>query len=307
MAHRERSSAFTIVLLAAGMALFGSATPISKLVGKELPIFTASALRVALGALTLLPFVISGLRHDMAAIARRDWLVMGLIALFGMAGFTSFLFLGMKLVSGVAGSIVMSFTPALTALAAYLFLGAALGTRRLAAVALGVAGVAVMAAFRSDFGAGSDGGDFLLGVILVFAAICCEASYTLLGKTVTRRVDPVLTAFLGSVLSLPLFLALAATEIGRFHPGAVSTASWLALAWWGIGTLGAGSALWYSGVARSAGTTAAGFMAVMPASALILSYALLGEPFHALHLVGIGLVMGSVGIMSWVHAEGESH
>jgi drug/metabolite transporter (DMT)-like permease len=141
----------------------------------------------------------------------------------------------------------------------------------------------------------------------VFAAICCEASYTLLGKRVTERVDPVLTAFLGSVLSLPLFLALAASEIGRFDPAAVSTASWLALAWWGIGTLGAGSALWYSGVSRASGTTAAGFMAVMPATALILSYALLGEAFHPIHLVGIALVLGSVGIMSWVHATGESH
>ena len=39
-------------------------------------------------------------------------------------------------------------------------------------------------------------------------------------------------------------------------------------------------------------------MAIMPASALLLSYFLLGEAFHTVHLLGIALVLGSVGIMS---------
>ena len=77
--------------------------------------------------------------------------------------------------------------------------------------------------------------------------------------------------------------------------------SWLALLWWGVATLGVGSALWYRGVSRAEGTTAAGFMAVMPASALLLSYVLLGEAFHMIHLAGIALVAGSVGLMSWAH------
>jgi drug/metabolite transporter (DMT)-like permease len=43
---------------------------------------------------------------------------------------------------------------------------------------------------------------------------------------------------------------------------------------------------------------AAGFMAVMPVSALILSYVLLGETFRWMHLAGFGLALAGVLLMS---------
>ena len=65
----------------------------------------------------------------------------------------------------------------------------------------------------------------------------------------------------------------------------------------------AGSAFWYSGLARAEGTTAAGFMSIMALSALVLSYGLLGEPFKLIHIPGIALVLASIGLMSWVHVS----
>ncbi|WP_353642481.1 DMT family transporter [Mesorhizobium sp. WSM2239] len=68
------------------------------------------------------------LHHDrshpvgIARLERRDWLLIGLIALFGMFGFTALMLYGMQLVSGVVGATIMSTTPAVTALGAILFL-----------------------------------------------------------------------------------------------------------------------------------------------------------------------------------------
>lgn len=301
------SRAVGILYLLAGMTLFGSATPISKMVGEGFPIFTASFLRVLLGALTLLPFVYADFRTEVSKITRGDWLYLSLISLFGMVGFTLFLIYGMRFISGVAGSIIMSFTPALTALAAWLFMRSPLGWRKIIAITFGVVGIIVLNVFKEQFGE-SQSRYFYLGVVLVLLAISCEAVYTLIGKKATEHLPPVLTSFLACVLSLPLFLILAATDFADMDLTAVPAQSWLALLWWGVGTLGAGSALWYSGVSRAEGTTAAGFMAIMPASALLLSYFLLGEAFHPIHLVGIALVMGSVGLMSWVHMTmGQEH
>lgn len=296
-----RDKARGILLLAGGMALFGSATPISKLVGEGLPVFTASLLRVALGAVSLLPFVLGDLARQTRALSRSDWGYLSLISLFGMVGFTVFLIYGMKFVSGVAGSIVMSFTPALTALAAFVFMGSPMDWRRTLAVGLGVAGVVVINVFKGQFD-GGDAPDFYLGVLLVLAAIACEACYTLLGKKATEHLPPLFTSFMASAMSIPAFALLALIDFGQVDLAAVSATSWGALLWWGIGTLGAGSALWYSGVSRAEGTTAAGFMAVMPLSALALSYLLLGEPFRPIHALGIALVLASVALMSWVHA-----
>lgn len=301
--HTEGGKALGVAYLLTGMAVFGSATPVSKLVGEGLPIFTASLLRVLLGALFLLPFVVKDLRGEVARIARRDWGYLCLVALFGMVGFTVFLIYGMKMVSGVTGSIVMSFTPALTAVAAFLFMGSPLGWRKILAIALGLVGLIVVNFFKGSFGA-TESASFYLGTALVLLAIACEAAYTLIGKKATADIPPLLASFLACVLALPLFLGLVAIDIAQADFAEISAASWAALLWWGLGTLGLGSALWYSGLARAEGTTAAGFMAIMPISALLLSYLLLGEAFHPIHLLGIALVLGSVGLMSWVHMTG---
>lgn len=290
-----------IVFLFVGMALFGSATPISKLVGEGFPVFTASTMRVLLGSLALLPFVARDLRANVASLTRQAWIEIGLISLFGMVGFTVFLIYGMKFITGVAGSIIMSTTPAITALGAFLFLQSPLDWRRILAIVFGVAGIVIINVFRQDFD-DPDTPYFYLGVVLVLLAISCEAIYTLMGKKATETLDPLFTSFMSCVLSIPLFVILAfAIDYSAADFSTVPAASWYALLWWGVGTLGAGSAFWYSGLARAEGTTAAGFMSVMALSALVLSYVLLGESFKPIHVPGIVLVLASIGLMSWVH------
>lgn len=287
-----------------GMAVFGSATPISKIVGSEMPILSASLLRVILAALVLLPFVIKNLTQELKKIDAKGWFHIALIAAFGMVGFTVFLIWGMKSVSGVVGSLIMSLAPALTGLASYYFLDAPLGKKRILALLLGLGGLVIMSIFGKKFGFEHSAAAYL-GAGLVFLAICCEAVYTVFGKKVTDSVPPLLVTFLATLLSIPLFLFLAILNVDTWDWSAISTRTWYSLAWWGAGTLGLGSALWYCGLARAEGSTAAGFMSVMPMSALLLSYFLLGESFHAVHLLGFAFVLGSVGLMSWVHVHGD--
>jgi drug/metabolite transporter (DMT)-like permease len=152
-------------------------------------------------------------------------------------------------------------------------------------------------------GGGASGGGLGLGTLLVFAAVCCEAAYTLLGKQVSRSADPIVVAFLAAALAVPAFVPLAWWQWERFAPHEVGAAGWLALGWYGAGTLALGTWLWYSGVARVEGTVAAGFMGVMPASALILSYVLLREPFRWIHLAGFAVVAAGVLLVSSEHAR----
>jgi drug/metabolite transporter (DMT)-like permease len=51
------------------------------------------------------------------------------------------------------------------------------------------------------------------------------------------------------------------------------------------------------------GSIAAAFMGLMPVSALVLSYLLLGESFRWAHLAGFGVVFAGVLLMSWEHAR----
>lgn len=293
--------AATYAQLALGMAAFGSATPVSKIVTQAMPVFVGSALRVGIGALCLLPFIWNR-RTEIADLDRTDWIRVAVIALFGMFGFSALMLYGMRMVSGVAGAIVMSTAPAVTAAASMIFLKDAPSWRKFAAIALAVIGVGILN-LGGGGGTGSDRAAMLLGIALVFAAVCCESVYTLVGKTASERIDPVLVAFLAAALSLPLFIPLAIWQWSQFDLSGMDAGRWTALLWYGAGTLALGSWLWYQGVAKAEGSIAAGFMGVMPASALILSYVLLGEDFQLVHLAGFATVFAGVLLISWEHAR----
>lgn len=288
--------------LALGMAVFGSATPVSKIVTGAMPVFVGSALRVGIGALVLAPFAAKH-RHQLRDLGWRDWGLIGVIALFGMFGFSALMLYGMKMVSGVVGSVIMSTTPAVTAAASMIFLGDSPTWRKLGAIALAVAGVLLLHVSGSGSGDAADTGDIVIGSLLVFGAVCCEAIYTLVGKKASERADPVLVACIAAALSIPLFLPFAIWQLRDFDLASVDWTGWGAVAWYGAGTLALGSWLWYAAIARVEGAVAAGFMGVMPASALVLSYILLGEAFRWMHLAGFAVVFAGVLLMSWEHAR----
>ncbi|MEO3432621.1 DMT family transporter [Inquilinus sp. CAU 1745] len=302
----KASTSSTVYLqLALGMTAFGSATPVSKIVTAAVPVFVASALRVTIGALVLAPFALRNWRQ-VKGFGRREWLLVAFISLFGMFGFSALMLYGMSMISGVVGAIVMSTTPAVTAAASMLFMGDRPTWRKLTAVTLAVGGVLILHLGRQGSGGGSGGGGnggLLLGSGLVFGAVCCETAYTLLGKKMSESVDPVLVAFLAAVISIPVFLPFALWQWGSFAVAETSGRVWAALLWYGAGTLALGTWLWYSGLAKAEGAVAAGFMGLMPVSALVLSYLLLDEPFRWLHLLGFGTVFVGVLLMSWEHAR----
>lgn len=286
--------------LFAGMALFGSGTPVSKIVTRAFPVFIASGLRMALAALTFIPFIII-YRKKLSRLSKKDYFLITVIALVGMFGFSIFMLYGMKMVSGVVGSIVMSTTPAITALASFIFLRERLGWRKSLAIALAVAGVLTI--HLSGSNSSSDSSSPVLGSLLIFGAVCSEAAYTLLGKKVSDDADPVLIAGLSSLLALLLFAPFVIYQWRGFDAGKPSATDWVALLWWGAGTLALGTVLWYRGVSQVEGSIAAGFMGVMPVSALVLSYLLLGEPFEWVHVAGFAFVMGGVILIAWAHSR----
>lgn len=312
----RRSRVGSYALLAGGMALFGSATPVSKVVGRDFPAMLASGLRMATAAAVLIPALVvlqrgsaqsrgEDSRHFVPSLNRRDWLLLAGIAGIGTVGFTLFLFYGLRIVPGAVGAIVMAMTPAVTALGAVVFLHNHLDRWTAAGIALAVGGVVAVNLGGGGGGGVGHGGEsgtaasIWLGSLLVFGAVCCEATYTLLGKRLGADLSPVQIAALASVLAGALFAPLAIWQGIGFSWEEPSWTSWLALCWWGAGTMGLGSVLWFRGMMQVAGTTASGFMAVMPVSALLLSYVVLGEPFSWMHVIGMAGVLGGIAAVTY--------
>ena len=297
MKAAESRSKITYVMLFFGMALFGSATPLSKLVTKAFPVFIAGGLRVLPAFLVLLPFIkISNLKNYKG---RDRWLLL-LIALFGVLGFTAFMLYGMKLVSGVTGSVVMSMTPAVTAILSIIFFKDEVTWKKMLALALAVGGVLIL---QTRGGGQGQNHHFWLGIVLILAAVCCEAAYTLIGKALTKNYPPEEISGLSALIAVLCFIPFCIWQYPQLHFEKVDTADWLYLAAYGLIMMGLGSVLWYKGLSKVEGSVAASFMGIMPISALLLSYVLLHEPLQWLHLAGFALVFSGVLLMISVHRE----
>jgi len=282
--------ASTALALAFGMVLFGSATPLARLVTADLPPLVGSTLRVLSAAVVLVPIAhVRGFRWTQ--LDRQDWRRAALLAGVGMFGFTLALAFGMERVSGVTGAVIMGTTPAVTGAAAVIFLGEHATWRRWVAVALSVAGVILM-----RLAGGATGFD-LVGAALVFGAVLAEATYTLAGKRFMERHDAVATTMVATVLAVPLFVLAAAPSVGTIRWSEVGVTTWLAVLAWGLATLAAGSIIWYYGVRRTRGQQAAPFMGLMPVSALVLSYVLLGEDPEWWHAAGLALVLAGIALV----------
>jgi drug/metabolite transporter (DMT)-like permease len=139
----------------------------------------------------------------------------------------------------------------------------------------------------------------------VFGAVCGSAAYTLLGKRLQADMEAIDLAAIASLIGLLLFLPFAVPEAAFFDWSSLKPEVWPLLIWWAAGTLALGTLLWYLGVSRVSGSTAAGFMGAMPLSALALSYLLLGEPFRPVHLIGAALVVAAIACVGIGRRRGE--
>ena len=256
---------------------------------------------MVIAAAALAPFMLVRWKELRTAPAR-DWTTIALIALAGMVGFTATQLFGMRLTTGVIGATVMSSAPAVTALASVLFLGSVMNWRKGGALTLAVIGVVLINLLRDREASGGDA--VVLGALLVLIAVCFEAAFTLLSKRLSDDVSSLSATFAASCIAIPAFALLAAVfDPEPFAYGVSDAGAWAAVIFWGAGTGALAPVIWYYGVRQAPGPLAAGFMAVMPLSALILSYILLDESFRWAHLAGFGAVFSGVLLMIWEHAR----
>lgn len=289
----------TYIQLALGMTLYGSGTPVSKLVTESFPVYIGSGLRMFFASVVLLPFIIK-YREELKKFTAKDLINIALIGFVGYFLFSIFMMHAMKNVSGVIGSIVMGTSPAVTAIASVIFLKDKMTPRKWIAIGLVVVGLLYI-----NFGElieimefGGSFGMLIFGIFLVLLAVCCEAGYTIIGKE-EAHIKPVLVSSLSVFFALVLFIPFSIPELSAFNISNVTTGQWLSVIWWGAGTISLGLTLWYFGIEKVSGVEAAGFMGLMSVSALIFSYILLKEPFYIHQLIGFIIVFISIILLTY--------
>ncbi len=272
--------------LSLAMVLVGSTVVASKVIASGLPPFTATAMRFAI-AFPLFFFLIRLTATPWPRVTRRDWVILLLQAGAGSVGYTTLLISGLKITPAADAGVIIGTLPVVSAAIAIVVLGERPRRSVLLAVALAAAGVLAIV-FRPDAGRPHS----LAGSALILGAVVCEGLFILLNKRLKTEIPPLalscLMACLGGAIAAPIAVA-ELPLIGSITVPAIAAVIYYAL----VPTVG-GFVLWYAGLAKVSGSEASVFTALAPVSAVLLAFAVLGEPLALNQLLGIGCVLAAV-------------
>ncbi len=262
-----------------------------RLAAQEVPPFTASFLRFVFASFFLLLF----LRRSAGRLplpSARDWAMLALLGSTGVFAYNAFFFAGLKHVPAGRASLIIACNPAMIALFSALVLRERLGASRLLGVVVSVVGALVIIS-RGSLGSLLNGG-ISTGDLLIFGCVASWVTYSIDGKKVLGRLDP-LTAVTYSCLLGTLFLSVPALPEGLLSQLArLSRLSWACLFYLGFFGTALGFQWYYEGI-RAIGPSRAGvFINLVPVSAVSLSFLFLNERPSSSLLAGTVLVLAGV-------------
>lgn len=284
--------AWALIQLAAAMVLVGANVVVGKVLAASLPVPLILFLRCGLASLVLLPW----------ALRARAWPARGVAlnlagqAAVGTVGYNVALLAGLRLTGALEAGLVLATLPAVMAVGSAVGLRERLSGRRWAAVALASGGMAALTLGRGG-GAGAVG--TVAGDALVFAAVCCEASYMLLSKRSASRIGILAGAFWMQAFGTAMLAPFVPGELVRM--AAVVTTPRIAglLVFHSLTASLLAVVLWYGGMRRAPANLAGVFTVLLPATAAGLAVVALGERMTVALGVGFGLMLGSILVATW--------
>lgn len=265
-------------------AIWGASFLFMQLAVGDFGIFATAWVRVATGALFLLPLVAL---HGQFGLLRRHWKETFVCGVLNSGiPFALYAFALMSISTGLS-SILNATTPMFGALVAWIWLRDRPDASRLAGLAVGFAGVALLASQKASFKPAASGIAPFWAVLACLGSCLCyglAASYT---KKRLGGLPPLVTAT-GSLLGASLGLALPALWLAPVRmPGATA---WLAVLAAGVLCTGVAYVLYFRLIERAGPARALAVPFVVPVFAVVYGAVFLRETI-TLWMVGCGLVI----------------
>lgn len=262
-------------------AIWGASFMFMRVAAPEFGATPLVAIRLALGAAILLPF----LWRERNTFDRHLWPRLALIGAINSAiPFTLFAWAAQHAPAGV-GAITNSMAVLFAALVAFLFYGEKIGPRRVVALAAGFAGVIVLASGKV---AGASIG------LPVAAGTTAALLYGVGGNLVKRHLAGLpATAVAAATLSCAALMT-APFAIAQWPQHAISATSWAAVAALGVLCTGVAFVMYYRLIARIGASRAATATYLVPLFGVAWAWLLLDEPLTLTMGIAGALILGSV-------------
>lgn len=277
--------------LALSMSLVGSYVALSKSLTLIFPVFLLAWLRFGIGGLAMLHWLKKP-PTELPLSANTQRLIF-LESLIGNFLFSIFMLYGVSMTSAVSAGVVLSTIPAVVALLSWIFLRERISAQVWGGVVFAMAAIGFLGLAKSPSTADTMPHE-LLGNLLVFAAVICEASYAVIGKKLTASLGPRRITSLINIWGFALITPLGIYAAQGFDFAAVSNATWLLLLFYSLAASVWTVWLWMTGLKVVDASQAGVFTVMLPITAALVGVLVLGENFSAMQCAAFALALVGV-------------
>jgi len=279
--------------LGASMAVVGSYVGLSKVLVAVFPVFLLAWLRFGISAVAMTTW----LRPEAGSgpLPARDRRLLFVESFFGNFLFSICMLFGVAWSSALAAGVIMGALPAVVAVLSRIVLGERIVPRTAAGIACAVAGIVLVSLERHA----GQGGGTVLGNALLFGAVCCEATYVVIGKLLTGRIGAKRISALINLWGLALVTPLGLWQALAFDFGAVQPGSWALLVGYSIAASMLTVWLWMTGLRHVPASSAGAYTVLLPMSAAAMGVIFLGERFSVGLAVAFALALAGILLATW--------
>ncbi len=252
--------------------------------------------RWTIALVVLLPFGLRGLAGK-AAIIRRHWKILALLALISVALFQTMVYEGLRTTTAINAVLLNSAAPAFTIAGSWILDRQRATARQLLGMLTSLAGIVIIMTrgeparlLQLELHSGD-------GWIIV--AVALWALYSVLLKRRPAELGDVAFLFVISLMGVAMLAPLFMVSSVITPPRALTVEGALAVAYVGIAASVIAFTCWNRGVA-TVGANAAGFtLHLLPAFGTLLAIVFLGEQFRVFHAAGIATILAGVLLATW--------
>ena len=257
---------------------------------------TSSALRFTIASIFLIIIVFQKYRK-FPKITFHQLKIIILLGIVGIAGDSIFFFSGLKYTSASKASIIVALNPIFIAIFSNIFFNEKLSISKLTGIFISLIGAivvisngAVLSVFR---------GNISIGELYILGAVFCWVFFTLLGKSVSEKLDSIIILCYSSIVG-----SIILTGIGIHQHSFVDLKNmtlWIMLGSLSIGTLGTAiSYKFYYEAVYSIGASRSGiFLNLVPVFATIGGILILKESPTLSFFIGALMVLTGVYITNY--------
>jgi drug/metabolite transporter (DMT)-like permease len=270
------------------VAIWGANFSLVKVAMRDFPELAFNAFRLVIASAIFLGALWWQRRQATAAtlpahapLTRADWLRLVFLGLVGHLLYQLFFLGGVKRTSVGNGSLIMGTTPVVVAL-----LSAWTGHERIPPLrwlgaAISFLGLYIVVGQKVEWSATGH-----LGDLLVFASVCCWATYSVASVPLLRKHSPLVVTGYSISMGAAAYVLVSLPTLLSVEWRTISLSSWLLMLASAVFALAVAYLIWYTSVQRAGSSRTAVWSNVTPVVATAIAALWLGEPIAANHVLG---------------------